>query len=787
MAHIESHTPVRASDRLLPVPGTSHTSSFDNLSDNISLKTLPAISSSSTENLINSASKSRRFVVPYRNKLQILSVAVHVLAVAMTIVIVQLSLREIYWFDQTAKMEVFGHEVKAESNKHALQFVAKIHEALIVASLTAITFHIMRLMLRGQGISFGVLDGAYRFGSVPWLWSKGLWGALQKPSHNQNFLFAIGLALAAIYANIVGPSSAILLLPRLDWWKVHDSFNGRNLTTFILGSRSEVFPTHLELKGTRCKKKPTGEGCPGEGYSDILALLESYKLSEIDLETQVKLPVSESYRRLSSTLQFNEYIPKNDHVAVASTSHTSIATLAGLLWNHIQAYPVGTVNHIKRPQFRPKTQDIRAPLVQVQCSPFSWLNATKGPDHLYNPVFKTNQLRNFSQLPDGEDTSNYQRLGSEVAREELWNHTKSTFHIPTFHWFDPEPLYNNSALSLAAVATVPAYYYRNGKAQQDSIILPCMIDARWVDVSLKYDPTVENSIQSNFTDLSWLSHFWHPKEKSSTPRGLTSPNVKIDTNWAQLLSYNTEWHYKIKSRKRPVTTVENLLDVFIQSFDQNDKDSPAHFVPPYNTGTGRQLANFENETSAVEPYINKISKTVAATISLVVVDGMSRVVQSRKMHLMTKNFFNGSVQGTEHFHDQHADEDDKPGMEMFEVTDLDERVALDWEVRRYGWGYGRQNATVYFAITVLFIHVGLVLAFGIYMAIFWVRGERPGKSRDTVSEFVALALTSPPTGDNVSEVRRIADGEEEEKGGSKLLTLPIKLRVDDENQRVLSI
>lgn len=79
----------------------------------------------------------------------------------------------------------------------------------------------------------------------------------------------------------------------------------------------------------------------------------------------------------------------------------------------------------------------------------------------------------------------------------------------------------------------------------------------------------------------------------------------------------------------------------------------------------------------------------------------------------------------------------------------------------------------------------MVLVFGIYIAIFWVSGERPGKSRDTISEFVALALASSLVGDNASEVRRLANGEEEENEGSKLLTLPIKLGMNDENERVL--
>ncbi|KAG5800689.1 hypothetical protein H9Q69_000248 [Fusarium xylarioides] len=720
MVDIESHTPGKATDRLLSVPSYPLTLPINTSSDSIPLNTLPTGKSLSRENLVDSTSKPRRFTIPYQNKLQILSVAVHFLAIAITIVIVQFRLREIYWFDQTAKLDLLGMEIRAESNTSALQFAAKIHEALIQASLTAMAFHIIRHMLRGQGVSFGVLDGVYRFGSVPWLWSKGLWGALHRPSQYQNFFFAIGLAMAAIYANVIAPSSAILLTPTLDWWKVHDAFNGQNFTTLITGNSSRVFPSYLTPRG-KCESDPSWDQCPGGGYSTLLSLLRAYQTDGIDLETQIKLPVSKSYRKISSTLDFNEYVAENESLAVATTSHTSIALIAGLLWNHILEQKVGKVNDIERPQFRPKIQDIRAPLVQVQCSPFSWINATK---KIHDPIFKANNLRNFSQLVDKGDTDSYQRLGNRIAKTKDWHHTESTLHIPTLRWVDASSLFENPSLSLAAVATVPAYYVQGDKAKLDSIILPCMIDARWVDVSLK-----------------------------------------------------------------DVTKIENLMDIFIKTDDEHDEDDddyiPHHFVPPFNTATGRKLGNYTTDASKVESYINEISKTVAAILSLAIVDGMSRNALSLKMRLITKNLQNGSSQGIEEFWEPHPEEDSKPGSEVFDATDVDEPVSIDWEVYRYGWGYGRQSTAVYFAITALFIHVALVLVFGIYIAIFWVSGERPGKSRDTISEFVALALASPLIGDNASEVRRLANGEEEEDGGSELLTLPIKLGMNDENERVL--
>ncbi|KAF4426562.1 hypothetical protein FACUT_9872 [Fusarium acutatum] len=129
-------------------------------------------------------------------------------------------------------------------------------------------------------------------------------------------------------------------------------------------------------------------------------------------------------------------------------------------------------------------------------------------------------------------------------------------------------------------------------------------------------------------------------------------------------------------------TIHNL------DYDEGDDDYvPNHFVPPFNTATGRKLGNFTTDVSKVESYINEISKTEAAILSLTIVDGMSRNAISLKMPLITKSLQNGSSQGIEEFWEPHPEENGNPGSEVFEATDVNEPVSIDWEVYRYGWGY----------------------------------------------------------------------------------------------------
>ena len=106
-------------------------------------------------------------------------------------------------------------------NQAYYQFGAKVHEMTAQASLAAIVFSYIRYeMSLGQGLPFGALFSGLQVSQASYLWSMEFWGSIcsrHLPVRRRIGMFLI-ITVAIVLAATVGPSSAILLIPRLDYW-----------------------------------------------------------------------------------------------------------------------------------------------------------------------------------------------------------------------------------------------------------------------------------------------------------------------------------------------------------------------------------------------------------------------------------------------------------------------------------------------------------------------------------------------------------------------------------------
>lgn len=99
----------------------------------------------------------------------------------------------------------------------ALQFASKLLEILIQASITSITLAYVRQRLLGESaFPLGGLIAPFRVTDLSSLWSLELWGMFTSPGLQlwrktaASFLIVTVVILAAV----VGPSSAVLMIPR---------------------------------------------------------------------------------------------------------------------------------------------------------------------------------------------------------------------------------------------------------------------------------------------------------------------------------------------------------------------------------------------------------------------------------------------------------------------------------------------------------------------------------------------------------------------------------------------
>jgi len=140
----------------------------------------------------------------------------------------------------------YFHEWPMSDNLPALQFVAKLLEILIQASIAAVVLAYVRSKLLGGVPPFGSVVAPYQIADVSSLWSLEFWGAITSSSTPLNARILLGalVAFAIVLAALIGPSTAILLIPRPQrrlWWTEASFFQ----------PEAEVFPTNIELVNGR--------------------------------------------------------------------------------------------------------------------------------------------------------------------------------------------------------------------------------------------------------------------------------------------------------------------------------------------------------------------------------------------------------------------------------------------------------------------------------------------------------------------------------------------------------
>jgi hypothetical protein len=151
----------------------------------------------------------------------------------------------------------------------ALQFAAKVHELLMIASLVSILIAIIREELSVKdGLPFGALFSPQQIQSIDILWSPELWGSLKGAFQARSarwIMITIITIIFAILALTVGPSSANLMKPRLQDW------DAGGTPFWIQGVESVLFPgTIYDDPGfTQCTVSDADPSCPSEGWQII--------------------------------------------------------------------------------------------------------------------------------------------------------------------------------------------------------------------------------------------------------------------------------------------------------------------------------------------------------------------------------------------------------------------------------------------------------------------------------------------------------------------------------------
>lgn len=128
-------------------------------------------------------------------------------------------------------------------NSTSLQFVAKLHEILMQASLVEIILYVVRSLALGAYIPLGALSGAAQAPHLSYLWSMDFLSAITAPDFAilRNLGFTLSVFGLRLMAAVVGPSTAVLMIPRAGMPHLKTTF-----TRYLDIPEATLFPSIMD-------------------------------------------------------------------------------------------------------------------------------------------------------------------------------------------------------------------------------------------------------------------------------------------------------------------------------------------------------------------------------------------------------------------------------------------------------------------------------------------------------------------------------------------------------------
>ncbi|KAL9609350.1 MAG: hypothetical protein Q9167_005875 [Letrouitia subvulpina] len=719
--------------------------------------------------------ESRKVAVDDRRWTAFLKCLPHVFPLAVTIVVLALNIAGFYWQD-------LG-EPHQNNILQALQYVAKAHEITMAASLTSIVVHRLQFDLTtSKGIPFGFLSAGYQLSDPLFLFAKEFWGGATSRTHPSGisrffpfgYLLVVGFGLTAL----VGPSSAVAMIPRLDWWDVptQQAFGEFNDRLYLNRTYKELWPAEITnsiyADTSGCDDSQTlNSNCALSATSVILPWIHEHQSQ--GLKPNITVPQQgEVIRYLTS----QSGPPDTSGWTIASTVPYQLTRDLGQYWEWLVENAT-LPGHFKRPLIQPSFKDrkyqMKKPLVQSECKSY------------FNPDFEHDDFefphKELETPPLDKFLAEKWTLPNEFVKQlirndtAIGNSTDSTHPFVLFDWYDTANNFSNAgAPSLGAVIIYSTHSSLDGRNSTHYINLAtCTFDGRWAPFVFYLDPKDNPVILQNTPNPMDILN----GSQKAHPDDLTQ--MKIHLEWANLLNVQS------KSPHDPAaTTVEELIEALGAFYF---KDLWDVFPEPSREGAW-VMASLDWRLSTVlglcvtealaRAYVDDAKSSTVYRDALAKNQSYARGLNDLNIEVSAEGWENHTLEWV-------APIDSRwnasvPPFDVWAPQHGYTEIAIN--IQRYGYGYGFGGIPIKLATTALVVYSVLVVG---HMLVVFL-GGRTFQSWSGMSEMLALAWNSTPAPGlrNASAgIEKIATWKQvvrvQEKDGKQL-----RLVLDNQNEKM---
>lgn len=680
----------------------------------------------------------------------------HLVALGLTIAVLQLSFRQVYFADVGTK-GLGGLNV--EESLKAIQFAAKFHEIFMVASLAAIVSHLTRSCLLGKrGVPLGLVSAPFKFGSMDYICSREFFGSITRPYA----IFSLGVLLSTIFALGLGPASAMALVPGIDWWNIPSPYSGLDRPIYVDGHPGDFWPQTV-IDKSLCSDENQAASCQPIAYDELIQWAGSNMRSGVPANITIAEPIGGARRRLQSQSEENSnetvlsYWPHapdlnnvstteryviEAYLAVAgittltTTASNWMTLLLGGFWRYANTANLGLINQSSRPRFQVDNAPTYEPLVSVRCAAYDYIEGFQKQDTILAPYVRNAfGVTGFTgSVPEGTAIGWY-------VPASAWNFAHP-LNALNFTWIDLKGLDVNA--SIGGLFTIPiAHTPPNMTETQGSIVAPCTVEARWIANELIYSPASSDIISDNVTDPINFAHGHHAENSALDPAAKfgASPIINITKDWADEL--NGPPLYPISHLPGSNCSIASIANMFVATSSSRNNISSMDIMSTRADGQ-------YNVTGAT--YTRELTEKLATVLGLVVADGLSRLNYGT-MDVSVAYDHNSTTTSRTSLLQQYGGlgkiYNDTHG--PVSSNDLDANGTFyKLNVQRWGYGYGIETKASQFSVTMLLLYGCIVLAYIIWFNIQNVLRPRSDWSLVTnrwsnISEMLALAINSPPS------------------------------------------
>ncbi|KAK5360230.1 hypothetical protein LTS13_010320 [Exophiala xenobiotica] len=646
--------------------------------------------------------------------------AIHFLPVAATVVVTGLNIGTYF-----VGAEFRGNDTGywQDFDKLALQVTAKLYELLTIASLGSIMMDILRyqLLLSSSGLPLGILAAKRLFVDTSYLFSPefryGISGIDKKKT--RAFL-ALFISMCSMLALLVGPSSALLFIPQ-----TCDSWSAGGAIFHLVGTNASIWPSQLDARstgGANCRSPSESDlslqllnesSCIWSGYKAISQWFQSAHQGD----NSVSILLQDGVGERNILLRYYS-------LSAAAFGVTAAPCLYAKMLSGVWLAAIINANLIDQKfdksrnlAYRAKggstsSMDSTLPVVRTTCLTNDTVTFADVANETYYPLqfeYPTEYLASLKAKGQPYDSS------TVLGRQYSFNGTTYA-NSPRFVaiWLETpadEPI--GTQISGDSVTGRSSAYLNvqmpHPNSSTDGFHAACSIDARWVQSRILGPPVGQTG-----GDVTYQAPYFSVHNPDVFP-------ATNDGNW-RTVRLKTDW-----------------LNTLTPDLGGSDN---------WNTlASILSVTGLDNSTGLVYD-LSEVGTMVAAVVSAVVADGMSRSGYEMNGGAARNTHTAGVLKhwpGGESWAPIITDKYELP-MSLYYDENITERTKIHWSMTVTGLGFRAEGTAYKLALVVLLFYLVLALAHSVWVFTRLEKKQHRELSTawSSLTELITLALKSTP-------------------------------------------